>query len=277
MYRIGTRNELHFAPPCLRVRFLKNVPSRLTELLFSLILQVMQKTLRFAFYKTLPIMISYFFVATAFGLLMRQAGWGFSWALEMSVFLYTGALQFVLVSFLSGGAPILTVFITALFLSSRQVFYGISFLNSFRKAGRTKPYLIHIMTDETYALFSSIRDYPEGVEPVRAQLMMGTLAHLSWILGTMAGCFAGDFIPSSIKGIDFALTSLFVTIVLDQWKSADNLLPAMIGASLSLLFLCILGPERFLLPSLLASCFLLLIYGKRTPPKSPAQKEVPHE
>ena len=139
----------------------------------------MQKTLRFAFYKTLPIMISYFFVATAFGLLMRQAGWGFSWALAMSVFLYTGALQFVLVSFLSSGAPILTVFITALFLSSRQVFYGISFLNSFRKAGRAKPYLIHIMTDETYALFSSIRDYPEGVEPMRAQLMMGTLAHLS--------------------------------------------------------------------------------------------------
>ena len=237
----------------------------------------MQKTLRFAFYKTLPIMISYFFVATAFGLLMRQAGWGFSWALAMSVFLYTGALQFVLVSFLSSGAPILTVFITALFLSSRQVFYGISFLNSFRKAGRAKPYLIHIMTDETYALFSSIRDYPEGVEPARAQLMMGTLAHLSWIFGTMAGCFAGDFIPSSIKGIDFALTSLFVTIVLDQWKSADNRLPAMIGASLSLLFLCILGPERFLLPSLRASCFLLLIYGKRTPPKSPAQKEVPHE
>ena len=93
----------------------------------------------------------------------------------------------------------------------------------------------------------------------------------------MAGCFAGDFIPSSIKGIDFALTSLFVTIVLDQWKNADNRLPAMIGASLSLLFLCILGPERFLLPSLLASCILLLIYGKRTPPKSPAQKEVPHE
>ena len=203
-------------------------------------------------------MISYFFVATAFGLLMRQAGWGFSWALAMSVFLYTGALQFVLVSFLSSGAPILTVFITALFLSSRQVFYGISFLNSFRKAGRTKP-------------------YPEGVEPVRAQLMMGTLAHLSWILGTMAGCFAGDFIPSSIKGIDFALTSLFVTIVLDQWKNADNRLPAMIGASLSLLFLCILGPERFLLPSLLVSCVLLLIYGKRNPPMPPAQKEVPHE
>ena len=225
----------------------------------------MQKTLRFAFYKTLPIMIPYFFVATAFGLLMRQAGWSFSWALAMSVFLYTGALQFVLVSFLSSGAPILTVFITALFLSSRQVFYGISFLNSFRKAGRTKPYLIHIMTDETYALFSSIRDYPEGVDPMRAQLMMGTLAHL------------GDFIPSSIKGIDFALTSLFVTIVLDQWKSADNRLPAMIGASLSLLFLCILGSERFLLPSLLASCFLLSIYGKRTPPKSPAQQEVPHE
>lgn len=65
---------------------------------------------------------------------------------------YTGAFQFVLITFLSSGASLLTIMVTALLMNSRQVFYSITFLDDFRKMGKRKWYMIHTMTDETYAV-----------------------------------------------------------------------------------------------------------------------------
>lgn len=54
-----------------------------------------------AFLHVLPIMGSYFFVSMAYGLMMQEAGFGWGWSLLTSLTVYTGAFQFVLVTFLS--------------------------------------------------------------------------------------------------------------------------------------------------------------------------------
>jgi 4-azaleucine resistance transporter AzlC len=214
-------------------------------------------TMRFALKKTLPIAVSYFFVAMAFGLIMAQSGWNWIWAAVISFFIYTGAFQFVLASFLANGSPVLTVVFTALFMNSRQLFYGISFIEDFGKTGWMEPYMIHTLTDETYALYSSIDHYPKGVDQTKAQEEIALLAHFSWLFGTLAGSFAGSLIPSGVEGVDFALTALFITIVIDQWKGTRNHIPALTGLICSVLLLLILGPDRFLLPSLIITTGIL--------------------
>ena len=59
---------------------------------------------------------------------------------------YTGAFQFVLVTFLSSGASFLTIALTALFMNSRQFFYGITFVEDFKQmdAGAGKNKLIAV-------------------------------------------------------------------------------------------------------------------------------------
>lgn len=54
--------------------------------------------LRAAFPRTLPVMTGYLFLGTAFGVLLRQAGYGAFWALLMSGLIYAGSMQFVTVS-----------------------------------------------------------------------------------------------------------------------------------------------------------------------------------
>ena len=54
-----------------------------------------------AFLHALPILGSYFFVSMAYGLMMQEAGFGWGWSLHTSLTVYTGAFQFVLVTFLS--------------------------------------------------------------------------------------------------------------------------------------------------------------------------------
>ena len=111
-----------------------------------------KKVIQTAIRQSLPITCSYLFVSMAYGIVMEEAGFAWFWSLFTSLTVYTGAFQFVLVTFLSSGASIVTVALTALFMNSRQVFYGLSFIEDFRNMGKKYPYMIHTMTDETYAV-----------------------------------------------------------------------------------------------------------------------------
>lgn len=74
-----------------------------------------------AFMKSIPIMCSYVFVSMAYGMMMENAGFAWYYSLFTSLTVYTGAFQFVLITFLSSGASIVTIAVTALLMNSRKV------------------------------------------------------------------------------------------------------------------------------------------------------------
>lgn len=216
------------------------------------------RELRYAWIQAMPIMISYFFISFGLGIVLQEGGWNWVYGLAMSAFVYTGAFQFVLASFLSAGASIVTVLCTALFMNCRQIFYGISFLDDFRKTGKWYPYMIHTLTDETYALFTSLR-IPQDIDTHVSMVYMSLFSHLSWIIGTVLGGLFSSLIPASLQGVDFALTAMFLTIVMDQWKAVKNHTPALIGFVVSVVLLVVLGADRFLLPSFVITAGLLFM------------------
>jgi predicted branched-subunit amino acid permease len=58
-------------------------------------------TLKTAFVKSIPIFCSYVFVSMAYGMMMASAGFPWYDSLLVSLTVYTGAFQFVLITFLS--------------------------------------------------------------------------------------------------------------------------------------------------------------------------------
>ena len=104
---------------------------------------------RKAFIKSIPIMCSYLFVSMAYGIMMENAGFKWYYSLLVSLTVYTGAYQFVLVTLLSSGASILTMALTAFLMNSRQSFYALTFVDEFNHMGKRKLYMIHTMTDDT--------------------------------------------------------------------------------------------------------------------------------
>lgn len=221
------------------------------------------KELKFALYKCTPIMISYFFVSCAYGLIMQQGGFGWIWSFLCSTFLYTGAFQMVLATFFASGAAVITVVLTCAFMSARQIFYGLSYIDDFKKTGKKLPYMIHALTDETYALLNSITEYPTDLDKAKTQFYIQLVSQLSWVIGSIVGGLAGNLIPANVTGIDFALTALFITIVVDQWRNTIDHRPAIVGGVSAIIFLILLGSDNFLLPSLLITSGLLCIYTKK--------------
>lgn len=217
------------------------------------------RELRYAFRQTVPVLCGYLFLGLAFGLLLQQAGYGWPWAVLTSVIVYAGSMQFVLVGLLGGGfASLLSVALTTLSVNSRHLFYGLSFLETFRKMGRAKPYMIFSLTDETYSLLCSLQP-PKELDADRVRLYIAMLDHAYWVAGSAAGAILGSVLPFDLTGIDFAMTALFVVIFVDQWRGAKSRLPAVAGLGFGLLWLVVLGPDRFLLPALVCTVLVLLL------------------
>lgn len=219
----------------------------------------MNRELKYALGKTIPIMFSYLFLSMAFGIMMNQAGFPFYWAYLVSLTVYTGAFQFVIVSFLSAGAGIATIALTALAMNCRHMFYGVTFLKEFKSMGKRYPYMIFSLTDETYALYCSL-EYPEELDHHQVMFDIAWLSRVYWLIGTLVGALLGQIIPFDFEGVDFCMTALFVTILIDQWKKTENHAPAVIGGVSAVVFLLIFGASRFMLPSLMVTTALLLIF-----------------
>ncbi len=217
----------------------------------------MRKVLRIAFVKSVPVMAGYLSIGIAFGLLMQEMGYNVFWALLISLILYAGSMQFVLLQFLSGGASLLTVAVTTLLVNSRHLFYGLSFMDTFRSMGKKYLYMVHSLTDETYSLLCSYQPQ-EGEDGKQAMFWISLLDHIYWLVGTALGALAGGLIPFDTTGIDFAMTALFVVIFVEQWKGAKSHLPAIAGLVCGVLSLLVFGADRFILPAMILGIAVLL-------------------
>ena len=92
---------------------------------------------------------------------------------------------------------------------------------------------------------------------------MSLFNHAAWLTGTTLGALLGPFIPFDTKGIDFALTALFVTLCVEQQLIARDRSPALVGLASSLVCLVAFGPDHFLIPTMLSiSGALLLLRGR---------------
>lgn len=214
-----------------------------------------------AFLKSVPIMCSYLFVSMAYGMMMENAGYHWYYSLLASITIYTGAFQFVLITFLSSGASIITITVTAFLMNSRQAFYSLSFLDVFRDMGKRKLYMIHTMTDETYAVNCSIGN-TENKKDV--MFFVALFSRCYWMTGAVLGGVIGQLLPFDLEGIDFCMTALFVIIFMDQWEKNKNHFPAVAGFIVAVICLFVFGQMAFMLPALiLVSGILMFWSGKK--------------
>ncbi len=226
----------------------------------------MKKTFVFAFRRSLPILISFFPVGLAYGLLMQNAGYNFLWTGACSLFVLAGSLQFLMVSFFAEGTPLATVAVMSLLLNSRHVFYGLSFVEKFRSFGPWRWFLIYSLCDENYSLHCAYRP-EEGVIEKWAYVLTAALVTFYWLVLSMLGTLIGNLITFDTTGIDFALTALFVVILLDQLRDAGTKLPAGIALLSSGVCILLFGAANFILPSLLLTVAELTVLRPRLEPK----------
>ena len=123
----------------------------------------MKKIFRKAFADSLPVLMGYVSMGTAFGILLatQVKGANCLTAGVMSFSTISGSMQFAAVEMLANAASytLLLTAILAVLINIRYAMYGISLVRYFRNyPWYIRYYLIWSLTDETYALESSRSD-----------------------------------------------------------------------------------------------------------------------
>ena len=213
-----------------------------------------------AFRYSIPVLLGYIAIGVAFGLVLAGAGYPWWLALVMSLWMYAGAGQFIAIGLFAAGTSLWEVVIIQLVVNARHIAYGLSMLKRFGDTGPFKPYLVFSLTDETFALLSSLPDNagPFAGEGERRRRFMFYVALLNqgyWTAGSVVGALAGALITFDMYGIGFALTALFIVLMIEQIKRVKKPGVFIVSGAAALLGV-------FLLPgtiSLLAALTLALV------------------
>ena len=207
-------------------------------------------------------MAGYVVLGTGFGILLRNAGYGVLWAAAMSLLIYAGSMQYVGVSLLTGGASVLTTLLTTFMVNARHLFYSISMVDTYKDAGKYKPYMIFALTDETYSLLCDGK-VPEGADPNTYRFLVSLFNHSYWVTGCVIGSLLGSVLPFSTAGIEFSMTALFIASFTEQWLTTRDHIPALTGLLSTLVCLVIFGRNRFLIPAMLLITLVLTLLRRR--------------
>ncbi len=219
------------------------------------------RAFRTAFPYTIPIFAGFWFLALAYGILMNVNGFSFVYPMLMSLLIFGGSLELIVVIMpMSSFAPAAALIITLL-VQARHLFYGITMLDRFKGMGWKKPYLIFGMCDETFAI-NYTADIPEDVDRGWFMFFVTLLNHFYWVSGATIGGLIGSMLKFNTEGLDFVMTAMFVTILMDQWRKEKEKYTGLIGIGAALVCLIIFGADSFMLPAMLSILALLTVFRK---------------
>jgi 4-azaleucine resistance transporter AzlC len=214
-----------------------------------------------AFHASIPVLLGYITIGLAFGLLLVKSGQPWWLAVVMSAFVYAGAAQFMAVGLLSAGTSIAEIAVLTFVINARHMVYGLSLLGRFSVCKRFKAYLVFALTDETYGILTTVNP-PKGVDKESFYATVSALDQSYWIIGSTLGALIGGVLPFDTKGIDFALTALFIVLLVEQIRVIQRPEPYVVATIATAIALVLVGPANLLIVAILIAIAGILPFRK---------------
>ncbi|MDR3114687.1 MAG: AzlC family ABC transporter permease [Treponema sp.] len=229
---------------------------------------------------SVPVLLGYLAIGIAFGLLLVDAGYPWWLSLVMSLIMYAGAGQYLAIGLFAAGTTPVEAVLVQLVVNARHIAYGFSMYKRFKTGGIFKYYLIFALTDETFALLSSLPE-PRGLCGVsglaahtpegrrRFMFWVALLDQGYWVMGSVIGAGAGSLLPFTMEGIGFALTALFVVLMIEQILRVRQARIFLIAALVAVLAVFLLPSRLSLLSALGVSLALVQVLQRRPAGEAP--------
>lgn len=176
---------------------------------------------------SLGVGIGIFPLGVALGILVVQAGLPLWVAPALSIVIFAGSVELLLVSMLAAGAPLLTIAVTVFAVNFRHVFYALSFPLSRVRPGLPRAYSVYALIDEAYATYVLM----PARQLTSARILSGqVMMQLYWVGGGLLGLAIARALPAPIEGFEFALAATFTVMTVDAVRSKRQVPSALLAA-----------------------------------------------
>lgn len=166
----------------------------------------------------------------------------------------------MLLGLFASQATILEIGVAVFLLNLRHSFYGLSMLSALKNFSWRKHYIIFGLTDETFALLKTNEVKEEQRE--RAYLIITALNQSYWITGSVIGAVLGSVVDFDFRGIEFALTALFVVLSIDLYNKSKQHKPFLIAIVIGFVGMLTFPSDKMLILSLSLCAAVLILFKK---------------
>jgi len=175
----------------------------------------------------LPILIGVVPFGLIYAILAQQSGLSGLETQGMSLIVFAGSSQFLLVQLAAQNAPLLVIVLTGFIINLRHLFYSASIGPHTKDLSiGWKVILSYLLTDEAYAV--TIAKFQNYESRTKNWYFFGAGFALwsSWQISTWLGLVLGTQIPPNWS-LNFALPLTFIAIVVPMIKDRPGLLAAI--------------------------------------------------
>ncbi|NUL47287.1 AzlC family ABC transporter permease [Cellulosimicrobium funkei] len=174
---------------------------------------------------SLPAGLGMFPIGIAFGLLVIQYGLPWWMAPALSIAVFAGSVELLLIGLIAAATPLATIALTTLLVNFRHVFYAFTFPLHVVKNPLARAYSVYALIDEAYAITAVNPRGWNGWRLLATQIAFQTY----WVSGGLVGVLFASALPGPVEGLEFALCALFVTLTLDACRSRKEV-PSLLMA-----------------------------------------------
>jgi 4-azaleucine resistance transporter AzlC len=192
-----------------------------------------------------PICLGYIPIGLALGVLAQQAGipW---WAVAlMSILVFAGSAQFICVAMLAAGASVSAIIFTTLVVNLRHTLMSSAL--AIYLSGVNRKFLAlfsYGVTDESFAV--NMSRFRDGQWCRRRALSVNHIANFVWIISTIAGTLVGQLVPQGAFGIDYALTGMFICLLVFQLHGRIYILTGLLAAVISVVWYLLIPGDSYI-------------------------------
>lgn len=183
----------------------------------------------------LPLLLGVVPFGLVLGITAVEAGLSVTQVLGMSLLVFAGAAQLVMVELLGAGAGLAVVVATALIVNLRYLMYSASIAPRFRAyAGRWKVVLSYLVTDQSYAVAMARFERSDGEPSAQPWYFVGAALTIwgPWQVATVAGATVGAS-ARSIPSLSFAVPLTFTALLVPTVTDSPRLVAALVGGGVA--------------------------------------------
>ena len=163
---------------------------------------------------SMPLCLSYIPIGVACGILLNAAGFNPLMTGLVSLLVFSGGAQFMIASMLTVNAPMHTILVMLFFLELRYALLGSSLSQYVRGTSKKFLYFFAVsLNDENYAVnylkFATDKEWTP-----KDALMVEHYSLLFWTLSNLVGSLIGNVITIDLAIVDYALTALFLYMIM---------------------------------------------------------------
>jgi 4-azaleucine resistance transporter AzlC len=201
-----------------------------------------------------PLMIPVFPFGIIYGVIGMELGIGAYMTLGLSIIIFGGASQIVLLQLFSGGASSLVILSSVGAVNSRHLLYGAVLSEHLSTLKITwKIILSYVMVDQAFAVSNNYFKKNKNLKNKHYHLLgAGFTCWTIWQISTILGIVLGSVVPEEL-GLSFTISLTFLALLINDFRKFKNIIIMLVSGIIATIGYSLIPFKAYIIVAALSS------------------------